>query len=69
MVHKHLEGGWSIKEAKEHDGGFKESHWSDKGYFSLIFLSEADVVVSPPYVKLDKYGGILHVVNEFQDKG
>ena len=69
MIHECLEGGWGVAEAKEQDSGFKESHQGDKGCFPLILFSEADVVVSPSYVELGEYGGILHVVNEFQDKG
>ena len=69
VVHEHLEGGWSIATTKEHDGGFEESHWGDKGSFPLILFLEADVIVSPSYVKLGEYGGSFHVVNEFWDKG
>ena len=69
MVHECLESRWGIAEAEKHDSGFKESHWSDKGCFPLIFFPEADVVVSPSYVELGEYGGIFHVVDEFWNKG
>ena len=52
MVHERLECGGCITESKEHDGRFEESHGSDEGSFPLVFLSNANVVVSPTNVKL-----------------
>ena len=63
MVHKRLERGWCIAKAKEHDGGFKESHRGDKGCFPLIFLSDADVIVPPADVKFGEQGQFFHVIN------
>ena len=69
MVHESLEGGGGIAKSKEHDGGFEESHGGDKGSFSLIFLSDMDVVIAPTNVKLSEQGGLLHIVDEFWDEG
>ena len=65
MVHESLEGGGSVAESKEHDGGFEESHGGNEGGFPLVFLLDANVVVSPANVKLGEQGGLLHVINEF----
>ena len=52
MVHKRLERGGCITESEEHDSGFQESHGSNESSFPLVFLSDADIVVSPANVKL-----------------
>ena len=52
MVHECLECGGCITESKEHDSGFEESHGSSESSFPLVFLSDADIVVSPVNVKL-----------------
>ena len=52
MVHEHLECGGCVTESEEHDGGFEESHGSNESSFPLVFLSNADIVVSPANVKL-----------------
>ena len=57
MVHESLEGGGSVAEPKEHDSGFKESHGGDESGLPLIFLSDANVVISPMNVKFGEQGG------------
>ena len=69
MVHESLEGGGSIAESKEHDGGFKESHGGNESSFPLIFLLDANVIISPMNVELGEQGGFLHIINEFQNEG
>ena len=69
VVHESLEGGGSIAEPKEHDGGFEESHGSDESSLPLIFLSDANVVISPTNVEFGEQGGFFHVVDEFRDQG
>ena len=69
VVHESLEGGGSVAESKEHDGRFKESHGGDEGSLPLIFLSDANVVISPTNVEFGEQGGFFHVVNEFRDQG
>ena len=69
MVHESLEGGGSVTESKEHDGGFKESHGGNEGSFPLILLLDVNVVISPTNVKFGEQGGLLHVIDEFQDEG
>ena len=69
VVHESLEGGGSIAEPKEHDGGFKESHGGDKSGLPLILLSDANVVISPTNVEFDEQGRFFHVIDEFRDQG
>ena len=69
VIHKCLECGGSIAESKEHDSGFKKSHGGNESGFPLILLSDANVVISPMNVKLGEEGGLLHVIDEFWDKG
>ena len=69
MVHESLEGGGSVAEPKEHDGGFKESHGGNESGFPLIFLSDVNVVISPMNVEFGEQGGFFHVVDEFGDQG
>ena len=69
MVHESLEGGGSVVESKEHDGGFKESHGGNESGFPLIFLPDANVVISPTNVEFGEQGGFLHVIDEFQNEG
>ena len=67
MVHESLEGGGSVAEPKEHDGGFEESHGGNESGFPLVFLLDANVVISPTNVKFGEQGGFFHVINEFGD--
>ena len=69
MVHEGLEGGRSIAKSKEHDVGFEESHGGNESGFPPIFLTVVNVVISPMNVKFGEQGGLLHVIDEFQDEG
>ena len=69
VVHESLEGGGSVAEPKEHDGGLEESHGGDESGLPLIFLSDVNVVISPSNVKFGEQGGFFHVINEFRDQG
>ena len=68
MVHESLEGGGSVAEPKEHDGGFKESHGGDESGLPLILLSDANVVITPTNVEFGEQGGFFHVIDEFGDQ-
>ena len=69
VVHEGLKGGGGITESKEHDSWFKESHGGDESGLPLIFLSDANVVISPMNVEFGEQGGFFHVVDEFRDQG
>ena len=69
MVHESLEGGGSIAESKEYDGGFEESHGGNESSFPLIFLPDANVVISPINVEFGEQGGLLYVIDKFWDEG
>ena len=68
VVHKGLEGGWSIAKAEELDSWFKECKRSDECSFPLVFFLNANVVESPSDVKLSKDHRVLHVINQFGNK-
>jgi hypothetical protein len=68
-VHKRLKGGGTVAKSEEHYGRFEKAKRHDKCALLLIFFLDSNIVVSPPHVKLGEQGGILHVVNEFGDKG
>ena len=69
MVHESLEGGGSITKSEKHDSGFEESHGGDKGSFPLVFLPNANVIVSPLNIKFSEQGRFFYIVNEFWDEG
>jgi hypothetical protein len=68
-VHERLEGGRTVAKPKEHYSWFEKTERRDECALPLIFFLDSNVVVSPPYVKFGEQGRILHVVNEFWDKG
>ena len=69
VVHKGLESGRSITEPKEHDSWFKESKRGDECSLPLVFFSNANVVESPSDIELGKDHRVLHIVDQFRDKG
>jgi hypothetical protein len=64
VVHEGLERGRGVGETEEHDSGFEESKWVDEGGLPLVFLSKADVVVSPTDVELGEQIRVFHFVDQ-----
>ena len=58
VVHHHLEGGWTIDEAEEHDEGFEEASIHLKGGFPLVALFDSYIVISPMYIQLREVSGL-----------
>jgi len=58
VIHKSLEGGGGVGEAKEHDGRFEEAFVGDEGGFPLMPVFNTDVVVAPPNIELGEDFGI-----------
>ena len=56
--HHHLESGWTIGEAEEHDKGFEDASIHSKGGFPLITLLDLYVVISPTYIQLREVSGL-----------
>ena len=56
MVHECLESQWGIAETEKHDCGFIKAEESDECGFPLIFLSNANVVVTPLHIELGEQG-------------
>ena len=69
MVHEHLKSRRGVAEPKEHYSRFKEAKRSDERCFPLVFLSDANVVISPSNIKLGEQCGVLHVVDQLRDEG
>ena len=69
MIHERLKCRRSITETKEHYGGFKEAEKSDECRFPLVFLPNANVVITPSNIKLGEQCGVLHIINQFWDEG
>ena len=69
MIHECLKSQRSVTEAKEHYGGFKEAERSDECRFPLVFLPNADVVITSLNIKLCEQCGVLHIINQFWDEG
>ena len=69
MVHKGLECRRCIAKIKEYYCGFIKIKGSDEGCLPLIRFLDLNVVVSPSNVKLSGINGVLHIINEFGNKG
>jgi len=67
VVHKSLESGRGVGEAKEHDGWFEEAFMSDEGGFPLMSVFDADVVVAPSDIKFCEDFGVSELVDEIRD--
>ena len=68
-VHHRLEGGWGVREAEEHDGGFVEASPRFESGLMLIPLFYSDVIVSPSDVQLCVDIGSPQVANKRGDEG
>ena len=69
MIHECLKSGRSVTEPKKHYGGFKEAKRGDERCFPLIFLPDANVVVTPSNIEFGKQCRVLHVINQLRDEG
>src|SRR5713226_6776705 len=62
-VYHHLESGWRVGESEEHNCRFEESFRSKECHFPFVSFLNADIVVSPAYVKFGEEGAAGKVVN------
>ena len=69
MIHERLKGWRGITEAKEHDGRFEETKRGDERCLPLVFLPNANVVITPSNIKLSEQSRVLHVVDQLRDEG
>ena len=63
MVHECLEHRWSIAEAKKHDCGFIEAKGSNECGLPLIFIMNANIIISPSDIEFGEEGGVFHVID------
>jgi len=66
VVHKSLESGRGVGEAKEHDGWFEEAFMSDEGGFPLMSVFDADVVVAPSDIEFCEDFGVSELVDKIR---
>ena len=69
MIHEHLKSRRGIAEPEEHYGGLKEAKRSDEHCFPLVFLLDANVVVSPTNIELGEQCRVLHIIDQLRDEG
>ncbi len=69
VIHHPLKRGGRVREAKEHDGGFKQSTVGAKHCFLFVGFLDSDVVVSPTNVKLCEVFGTSELVDKLQNEG
>ena len=63
MVHEFLEHQRSIAEAEKHDCGFIEAEESNECSLPLIFIVNANIIISPLDIEFGEEGGVFHVIN------
>src|SRR5216684_2037765 len=68
-VHHHLEGSRGIGQPKEHDRRFEEPFWGEECRFPFVSLFDANIVVSPTYVKFGEEGAAGKAVNGLGNEG
>jgi hypothetical protein len=66
-VHKGLESGGGIAEARGHNKGLKESEGALKGSFPFIAFFNVNVVITLTDVEFGKVMGTLEFINEVGD--
>ena len=69
MIHECLKSRRGIAESKEHYSGFKEADRSDERCFPLVFLPDANVIITPSNIKFGEQCRVLHIINQLRDEG
>ena len=69
MIHKCLKSRRGVAEPKEHYSWFKEAERSDEHRFPLVFLPNANVVITPSNIKLGEQSGVLHIIDQLWNEG
>ena len=68
VVHHCLECGWGIHEAKKHYCWFKQAFASFECGLPFISLFDADIVISPSYIKFGEQMISCEVIDEVIDQ-
>ena len=69
MIHERLKSRRGIAEPKKHYGGFKEAERGDERCFPLVFLPDANVVITPSNIKFSEQCRVLHIIDQLRDEG
>src|SRR5258708_4116129 len=68
-IHHHLEGSGGVGQPEEHDRRFEEAFWGKERRFPFVSLFDADIVVSPMYIKFGEEGAAGKAVNGLGNEG
>jgi hypothetical protein len=68
-VHYHLESGWQIGKAEEHDCGLKKSLWGEESSLPLVPIFDADIIVSPSDIKFSEQGASTETIDHLRNEG
>ena len=63
MIHECLEGWWGIAEAEKHNCGFVKAKGGDKCCLPLVFLLNANIVITLSHIEFPEKGGVFHVID------
>src|SRR5712671_608423 len=67
-IHHHLEGGWGVSQAKEHDHWFEETFIGNESCLPFIASSDADIVIAPSYVKFSEQCSGSSFIDKLRNK-
>ena len=69
MIHECLKSRRGVAEPKEHYSGFKEAERGNERCFPLVFLPDANVVITPSNIKLGEQCRVFHIIDQLRDEG
>jgi len=67
-IHHHLEGGWGVSQAEEHDGWFKEAFIGNESCLPFVSSSDANIVIAPSYVKFSEQCSGSSFIDELRNE-
>jgi hypothetical protein len=68
-IHHHLESGWRVGKAEEHDCGLKKSLWGEESSLPFVPLFDADIIVSPSDIKFSEQGAPTEMIDHLGNEG
>src|SRR5712671_6305926 len=67
-VHHHLEGGWGVSQAEEHDSWFKEAFIGNESRLPFVSSPDANIVIAPSYVKFSEQCSGSSFIDELRNE-
>ena len=68
-IYHHLESGWRVGKAEEHDCGLKKSLWGEESSLPLVPIFDADIIVSPSDIKFSEQGASTETIDRLRNEG